>query len=227
MPLLKTFLKNSKCHHWNIPQPCLCQDLLGFAIIYPLKNLKQQQDKPTVIRFKDKQVLFVDRMGIYQVKGLKSPVVVLNESPKVNMIRLIDELQPSLIVADGSNYKSIVAMWEKTCLETTTPFWDTRQHGAYILNWLNTRISNLYAWKVELFFDLLVSISNVYQIYTGLQTTFETFNKFIPLLIFVLSCSKKRSDFLHHSFIEISGNTVQQLKLGIHENGSRIAQFPI
>ena len=97
-------------------------------------NLKQQQDKPTVIRFKDKQVLFVDRMGIYQVKGLKSPVVVLNESPKVNMIRLIDELQPSLIVADGSNYKSMVAMWEKTCLETTTPFWDTRQHGAYILN---------------------------------------------------------------------------------------------
>ena len=45
-------------------------------------------------------------MGIYQVKGLKSPVVVLNESPKVNMIRLIDELQPSLIVADGSNYQS-------------------------------------------------------------------------------------------------------------------------
>ena len=97
-------------------------------------HLKQQQERPTVIRFKDKQVLFVDRMGIYQVKGLKSPVVVLNESPKVNMIRLIDELQPSLIVADGSNYKSIVAMWEKTCLETTTPFWDTRQHGAYILN---------------------------------------------------------------------------------------------
>ena len=97
-------------------------------------NLKQQQDKPTVIRFKDKQVLFVDRMGIYQVKGLKSPMVVLNESPKVNMIRLIDELQPSLIVADGSNYKSMVAMWEKTCLETATPFWDTRQHGAYILN---------------------------------------------------------------------------------------------
>ena len=104
-------------------------------------NLKQQQDKPTVIRFKDKQVLFVDRMGIYQVKGLKSPVVVLNESPKVNMIRLIDELQPSLIVADGSNYKNnhsvsgcYFKLWEKTCLETTTPFWDTRQHGAYILN---------------------------------------------------------------------------------------------
>jgi len=78
-------------------------------------------------------VLFIDANGNYDIKGLQQPILVLRQSPKINLERLIKRLNPTLVIADGSNYKSYVSLWKASCLELQTPFWSTREKGAYIL----------------------------------------------------------------------------------------------
>ena len=96
-------------------------------------NLVKSKSSINYMNFKNQQVLFIDSLGVYQLENLQSPIVVLQYSPKINLDRLIQEIQPSQIVADASNYRSLVERWEQTCLETKTPFWNTNQNGAYIL----------------------------------------------------------------------------------------------
>lgn len=86
------------------------------------------------IQFKNKQIVLVDSLGIYNLKGLEKPIVVLQYSPKINLVRLLKNIKPSEIIADGSNYKTYVTAWEKVCLKNNIPFHYTGQKGAYILN---------------------------------------------------------------------------------------------
>ncbi|CAM1339373.1 ComEC/Rec2 family competence protein [Tenacibaculum aestuarii] len=86
-----------------------------------------------VFSYKSKQVLIVDSLGAYQIDGLKKPIVILKNSPKINLNRLIATLKPQQIIADGSNYKSYINRWKETCYKQKAPFWYTGQNGAYIL----------------------------------------------------------------------------------------------
>jgi competence protein ComEC len=85
------------------------------------------------INFKGQDILLIDSLGVYQVDKLKSPIVVLQYSPKINIERLIQNLKPSLIIADGSNYKSDANKWEITALKNAIPFHYTGKKGAFIL----------------------------------------------------------------------------------------------
>jgi competence protein ComEC len=84
-------------------------------------------------KFKNETILVIDSLGIYDFKTVKPSIVLLQHSPKINLERLLKKLQPKLLIADGSNYKSFVAKWEQTCLKNKTPFYNTMQKGAYIL----------------------------------------------------------------------------------------------
>ena len=90
---------------------------------------------PKLLKANTESILIVDSLGIYQLKYLKNPIVVLQFSPKINLERLIQHLQPKQIIADGSNYKSSILVWEKTSKKYKTPFHYTGQKGAYILNY--------------------------------------------------------------------------------------------
>ncbi|MDX8554358.1 ComEC family competence protein [Tenacibaculum sp. 1B UA] len=85
-----------------------------------------------IISYKNKQILIVDSLGVYQINGVQNPIVILQNSPKINLTRLISTLKPQQIIADGSNYKSYVIRWKETCYKQKTPFWYTGQNGAYI-----------------------------------------------------------------------------------------------
>lgn len=84
--------------------------------------------------FKGATIFVVDSLGVFNLKELQPDFVVLRQSPKINLERLIHVLQPKLIITDGSNYKSYVEKWKQTCIETKTPFYNTMQNGAYILS---------------------------------------------------------------------------------------------
>ncbi len=89
---------------------------------------------PKIIKINEKKVMFIDSLGVY-TKEIKNPLhVVLQNSPKINLNRLIDSLKPKIIIADGSNYKSYVMNWRLTCKHKKTPFHYTGENGAYILN---------------------------------------------------------------------------------------------
>lgn len=99
------------------------------------ENLSVQEEKGLInyLKYKEQDILLIDSLGIYTVEGVRSPVVILQNSPRINLKRLINELEPKQIVADGSNYRTYVFRWEETCKQTKTPFWFTGQNGAYIL----------------------------------------------------------------------------------------------
>ncbi|CAM1360644.1 Competence protein ComEC [Tenacibaculum sediminilitoris] len=85
-----------------------------------------------IILYNNTYILVVDSLGIYQINGMQNPVVILQNSPKINLNRLITSLKPQQIIADGSNYKSYINRWKETCNKQKTPFWYTGLNGAYI-----------------------------------------------------------------------------------------------
>lgn len=90
-------------------------------------------DFKNYIQFANKDILLIDHLGIYKNIGVKNPIIVLQHSPKINLIRLIKKLHPSKIIADGSNYKREVLQWENSCLKNNIPFYNTAKKGAFIL----------------------------------------------------------------------------------------------
>ena len=84
--------------------------------------------------YKKQVVLIIDKDGLYDIKELNNPIVLLRQSPKINLQRLVKKLKPAIIIADGSNYKSYIENWKTTCKNFKIPFWTTYNQGAYILN---------------------------------------------------------------------------------------------
>ncbi len=84
--------------------------------------------------FNKETILLIDSLGIYKVNSVKPTIVILRQSPKINLERLIEKLKPKIVVADGTNYKSYMKDWEQTCLKNKTPFHNTLQKGAFVLN---------------------------------------------------------------------------------------------
>ncbi|RXJ49823.1 ComEC/Rec2 family competence protein [Gelidibacter gilvus] len=86
-----------------------------------------------VYLFGNKRILVVDSLGIYRIPEFNPDYVVLRNSPKINLNRLLDSIKPQLIIADGSNYKSYLKRWELSCLQQNTPFHLTGREGAFVL----------------------------------------------------------------------------------------------
>jgi competence protein ComEC len=87
----------------------------------------------SVYQMNNKTLLVIDSFGIYQVTHFKPNYILLRNSPKINLERLIDSLQPELVIADGSNYKSYLARWKATCIKRKRPFHQTNEKGAFII----------------------------------------------------------------------------------------------
>ena len=90
--------------------------------IEPIKNVYTFQ----------KKILCIDSIGIYSTKQ-KPEIVVLTQSPKINLKRLISTIKPEQIIADGSNYKSYIKLWKTTCEQEKIPFHATAEKGFYRL----------------------------------------------------------------------------------------------
>lgn len=88
---------------------------------------------PNVFQSSKAPILVIDSLGIYQIKNLKQPIVLLQYSPKINLNRLIQELQPLQVIADGSNYKSVINQWKTICFKNEIPFYFTGEKGAFIV----------------------------------------------------------------------------------------------
>ena len=88
----------------------------------------------SVYQFEDQKILIVDSMGVYKGLSFKPRYVLLRNSPKLNLNRIIDSLKPELIIADASNYKSYVKRWKVTCGHKKIPFHYTNEKGAFILD---------------------------------------------------------------------------------------------
>ena len=108
----------------------------NYTIGNHINEIKQDTLK-NIYQIRNKKLLIIDSLGIYNVKSFRPNFVLLRDSPKINLNRLIDSIMPELIIADGSNYRSYIERWQKTCNKRKLPFYQTGKNGAYIFNFSN------------------------------------------------------------------------------------------
>jgi len=103
---------------------------------YSIKNnisYIKEDSVQTVYKISDKKILVIDSLSVFRVTSFKPDYLLLRNSPRINLKRVLDSLKPELIIADGSNYKSYLKRWEKTCKEQKIPFHQTSKKGAFII----------------------------------------------------------------------------------------------
>ncbi|HNP31865.1 MAG TPA: ComEC/Rec2 family competence protein [Flavobacterium sp.] len=110
----------------NISNNQLIQSYLigNFCHIDAKKSLRN------LMYFKNQKLLIIDSSGIY-TKEIKPDILLIIQSPKLNMQRLLKTYKPKQIIADGSNFKSYVRIWEATCRKEKIPFHYTNEKGFY------------------------------------------------------------------------------------------------
>ena len=91
---------------------------------------KAKKQLPNLLYFKHKKMLIIDSSCVYS-KAVQPDVLVIIQSPKLNLQRLLKTYKPKEIVVDGSNYKSYVTLWEATCRKEKIPFHNTNEKGFY------------------------------------------------------------------------------------------------
>ncbi len=105
---------------------------------YPIKSFRNvmntdnysEEKLPQIFKYNRKNIFIMDSLGIYpRQKNIHT--ILLTNSPKVNLNRLIDSLKPKQLVADGSNYFTYVKRWEETCKLKKLPFCHTAKQGAF------------------------------------------------------------------------------------------------
>ncbi|WGD33588.1 ComEC/Rec2 family competence protein [Olleya sp. YS] len=106
----------------------------SYGVKNSLKTFKSTPLHP-IYKLKDKHLLVVDSLGVFNVKDVKIDYVLLTQSPKLNLNRLIDSLQPKAIIADGNNYKSYINRWSSTCQKQKLPFYQTGKTGAFVIHY--------------------------------------------------------------------------------------------
>ena len=89
----------------------------------------------TILQFENQQILLIDSLAIYQIEDFKNPLVIIQNSPKINLERMIVTIQPKMIIADGSNFKSYTNRWKKTSQIMNIPFYYTGELGAFQLKY--------------------------------------------------------------------------------------------
>lgn len=96
-------------------------------------NLGQQQPIKNLYYFNKNKILILDSLGIYPL-NTQPDIIVLTQSPKINFNRLLQTLKPKMVVADASNYKTLLKHWEASCEKQKIPFHATAEKGFYKLN---------------------------------------------------------------------------------------------
>lgn len=99
------------------------------------KNIKtlHKKEMGNLYDIYGKTLLKIDSAGITEIPGLEPELLLLTNSPRINLDRVLDQKNVQLIIVDGSNYPSAVARWKETALKRKVPFHATGEKGAFIL----------------------------------------------------------------------------------------------
>ncbi len=95
-------------------------------------QLKAKKELRNLLFFDGNKILILDSLGIYP-KDIHPDILILTQSPKTNLSRLLERTKPKIVVADASNYRSYINLWKATCLKEKIPFHATVEKGFYRL----------------------------------------------------------------------------------------------
>ncbi len=95
-------------------------------------KIEKKKSISNLYYFKDKKILLMDSTAVY-LPNEKPDVLVITNSPKVNLERIFKLWKPKQVVVDAANFKSYIKVWKATCIKEKIPFHDTTEKGFYKL----------------------------------------------------------------------------------------------
>lgn len=95
---------------------------------YKLENVER------LFHLHNKKLLVINSNQLPLLPDFNPELIVLTNTPKINLQRLISQYKPQQIIADGNNYPGIIKKWKKTCTQHNIPFHYTAKDGAFIWN---------------------------------------------------------------------------------------------
>ena len=99
-------------------------------LIANFSAITKKEKLGNLLFFDKTTILIVDSSGIYP-KKINPNIVVITQSPKINLDRLLTFYHPKVIIANGSNFKSYVQRWKTSCAKMNIPFHATAEKGFY------------------------------------------------------------------------------------------------
>ncbi|MGI9547934.1 MAG: ComEC/Rec2 family competence protein, partial [Flavobacteriaceae bacterium] len=87
-----------------------------------------------IYRLNEKKLMIIDSPDVLVFPHSKPGIVLLTDSPAINLDRYLSKIKPEFVIADGSNYKSYVKRWKRSCHKLGIPFHDTNIDGAIYLD---------------------------------------------------------------------------------------------
>ncbi|OCB75621.1 competence protein ComEC [Flavobacterium piscis] len=107
--------------------------ILNAYLVGNFGKLSSTNKIKNVLYFNGKKISIIDSSGIYETR-IQPDILILTQSPKINLDRILEDLHPKIIIADASNSYSIQKTWKYTCLKRNIPFHATSEKGYYKLN---------------------------------------------------------------------------------------------
>lgn len=97
------------------------------------KNIKNIDYHKITNVFSFKGKIFVVLDGIWYIDNsfAKIDYLILRNSPKIHLDKLLQLIRPQVIIADGSNTPWLTEIWKKTCEKKNIPFHFTGEKGYF------------------------------------------------------------------------------------------------
>lgn len=126
---LITEFKNGKIRAFTTQDSVARQSLSNYKTGVNANSLEVNKLQ-NFYRFGNKNLLVVDSTE-HLIPDFKPDIILLTQSPKINLERLLQIYQPEILVADGSNYNSFVKNWKATAQKQKVPFHHTGEKGTF------------------------------------------------------------------------------------------------
>jgi len=95
-------------------------------------SLSKVEKIKNLMYYQKRKILIIDSSAIYPLNA-NPDILILTQTPKINLDRLLKNIQPKIIISDGSNSNSIQKYWKESCLKQNIPFHSTKEKGYYKL----------------------------------------------------------------------------------------------
>ena len=76
--------------------------------------------------------MVVDNAVIFQQLNFNPEILILRNSPKVNLDRFLNLFHPEIVISDGSNFSTYAKRWRTSCKKHGIHFHDTSINGAFV-----------------------------------------------------------------------------------------------
>lgn len=112
----------------------ISKNSLQFAIqpysIAQLATVDHSEKIKNVLFSAEKRIMVIDSNAVYP-ENIRPEIIIVSQSPKLNLERLLLQTNPEVVIADASNYKNYVRDLEAVCRNKKIPFHSIYEKGFY------------------------------------------------------------------------------------------------